>query len=124
MGASGAVYGLLLFCIIDNTLRVFTIINIQDKIIQVFIAFLIIPYIILSVFYSVDSSGHADHAAHIGGAVMGVLVALFLCDMPGFIKNRIPNGEKNIQLIALVLIVGYFTIALLIFYLFIPVHLK
>ncbi|CAF1563947.1 unnamed protein product [Rotaria sp. Silwood1] len=124
VGASGAVYGLLFFCIIDNTLRVFTITNIQDKIIQFLITLLVIPYFILSIFLDVDSSGHVDHAAHIGGAVMGTLVAIFLCDMPAFITTRIPHGEKRIQLIALTSIIGYFIITLLIFYLFIPVHLK
>ncbi|CAF1063438.1 unnamed protein product [Rotaria sordida] len=124
LGASGAVYGLLFFCIIDNTLRIFTITNIQDKIIQFLITLLVIPYFILSIFLDVDSSGHVDHAAHIGGAIMGVLVAIFLCDMPAFITTRISNGKKRIQLIALILIIGYFVITLMIFYLFIPVHLK
>ena len=55
---------------------------------------------------------------------MGILVAIFLCDMPGFITTRVPNGEKRIQLIALILILGYFIITLLIFYLFTPVNLK
>jgi membrane associated rhomboid family serine protease len=124
MGASGAVYGLLFFCIIDNTLRIFTITNIQDKIIQFLITFLVIPYFILSIFFDVDCSGHTDHAAHIGGAIMGILIAMFLCDMPGFITARVHNGEKRIQLIALILILAYFLITLLIFYLLIPVYLK
>ncbi|CAF4309776.1 unnamed protein product [Rotaria socialis] len=68
--------------------------------------------------------GHADHAAHIGGAVMGTLVAMYLCNMPGFVTTRISNGEKQIRLLALISIIGYFVITLLIFYLFIPVHLK
>jgi len=124
MGASGAVYGLLFFCIIDNTLRIFTITNIQDKIIQFLITFLVIPYFILSIFFDVDCSGHTDHAAHIGGAIMGILIAMFLCDMPGFITARVHNGEKRIQLIALILILAYFLITLLIFYFLIPVYLK
>ncbi|CAF2867070.1 unnamed protein product [Rotaria sp. Silwood2] len=124
VGASGAVYGLLCFCMMDNTLRVFTITNTQDRIIQCLITLLVIPYFILSIFLDVDSSGHVDHAAHIGGAIMGILVGIFLCDMPGFITTRISNGEKRIQLIALILIIGYFVITLLIFYLFIPVHLR
>ncbi|CAF1132629.1 unnamed protein product [Rotaria magnacalcarata] len=124
VGASGAVYGLLFLCTIDNTLRLFTITNIHDKIIQFFIMLLVIPYFILSIFFDVDSTGHADHAAHIGGAIMGILVSMYLCDMPGFITTRIPNGEKQIHLLALISIIGYFVITLLIFYLFIPVHLK
>jgi len=124
MGASGAVYGLLFFCIIDNTLRIFTIINIQDKIFQFLITFGVIPYFILSIFFDVDCSGHTDHAAHIGGAIMGILIAMFLCDMPGFITARVHNGEKRIRLIALILILAYFLITLLIFYLLIPVYLK
>ena len=71
-----------------------------------------------------DGSGRTDHEAHIGGAVMGILIALFLCDMPGFITTRVPNGKKRIQLIALILIITYFLITLFIFYVLIPVNLK
>ncbi len=78
----------------------------------------------MSVFFDVDISGRTDHAAHIGGAVMGILVALYLCEMPGFITNIVPNGAKRIQLMALISIIGYFLITLLIFYLLIPVTLK
>jgi hypothetical protein len=78
----------------------------------------------LSIFFDVDCSGHTDHAAHIGGAIMGILIAMFLCDMPGFITTRVQNGEKRIRLIALILILAYFLITLLIFYLLIPVYLK
>jgi hypothetical protein len=124
VGASGAVYGLLFFCIIDNTLRIFTNTINHEKIIQFLITFLVIPYFILSILFDVDISGHTDHAAHIGGAVMGILVAIYLCEMPGFITARVPNGELGIKIIALILIFGYFTITLLIFYLHTPVNLK
>ncbi|CAF1099474.1 unnamed protein product [Adineta steineri] len=109
VGASGAVYGLLFFCIIDNTLRIFTIKNLQDKIIQFLIMLLVIPYFIMSVFLDVDFSGRIDHAAHGGGALMGILVAMFLCEMPEFITSRVPNGERRIQLIALIAIVALTT---------------
>ncbi|CAF3652448.1 unnamed protein product [Adineta steineri] len=82
VGASGAVYGLLLFCIIDNTLRIFPTNNIQEKSNRFFITFLSIPYFIWSICFDVDGSGRTDHAAHIGGAVMGILIAVYLCDMP------------------------------------------
>jgi len=124
VGASGAVYGLLFFCIIDNTLRIFTITNLQDKIIQFLIMLLVIPYFIMSVFVDVDLSGRIDHAAHGGGALMGILVAIFLCDMPDFIIARVPNGARRIQLIALIAIIGYFGISLIVFYLLKPLSLK
>jgi membrane associated rhomboid family serine protease len=124
VGASGAVYGLLFFCIIDNTLRIFTITNLQDKIIQFLIMLLVIPYFIMSVFVDVDLSGHIDHAAHGGGALMGILVSMFLCDMPDFITSRVPNGARRIQLIALIAIIGYFCISLIVFYLLKPISLK
>jgi membrane associated rhomboid family serine protease len=124
VGASGAVYGLLFFCLIDNTLRIFTISNLQDKIIQFVIMLLVIPYFIMSVFLDVDFSGNIDHAAHGGGALMGILIAMFLCDMPDFIVSRVPNGQRRIQLIALIAIVGYFCISLLIFYVLKPISLK
>jgi membrane associated rhomboid family serine protease len=120
MGASGAVYGLLFFCIIDNTLQIFTVKDYRDR----FIPLLVIPYFILSIFFDVDYSGRTDHAAHIGGAVMGILIAMYLCEMPEFIKIRIPNAEKIIKLIALSLILSYFIITLLIFYFLTPVNLK
>ena len=110
-------YGLLFFCIIDNTLRIFTITNLQDKIIQCLIMLLVIPYFVVSVFVDVDLSGRIDHAAHGGGALMGILVAIFLCDMPNFITRRIPDGGRRIQLIGLIAIVGYFVISLIVFYL-------
>jgi membrane associated rhomboid family serine protease len=124
VGASGAVYGLLLFCIIDNTLQIFTIRDRQDKIIQSLITLLVIPYFILSIIFDVDFSGRTDHAAHIGGAVMGILVAMYLCEMPEFIIARIFNGKKGIKLLALILIFGYFIITLLIFYFLTPVNFK
>jgi membrane associated rhomboid family serine protease len=124
VGASGAVYGLLFFCIIDNTLRIFTITNLQDKIIQFLIMLLVIPYFIMSVFVDVDLSGRIDHAAHGGGALMGILVAMFLCEMPDFITARVPNGGRRIQLIALIAIIGYFCISLLVFYLLKPISMK
>ncbi|CAF0761202.1 unnamed protein product [Adineta ricciae] len=123
VGASGAVYGLLFFCIIDNTLRIFTIKNLQDKIIQFLIMLLVIPYFVMSVFLDVDFSGRIDHAAHGGGALMGILVALFLCEMPEFITKRVPNGARRIQFVALVAIVGYFCISLLVFYIK-PIRMK
>ncbi len=124
MGASGAVYGLLFFCIIDNTLRIFTVKNLQDKLIQFLIMLLVIPYFIMSVFVDVDFSGRIDHAAHGGGALMGILVAMFLCDMPDFITTRVPNGGRRIQLIALIAIISYFCISLLVFYLLKPISMK
>ena len=116
VGASGAVYGLVFFCIIDNTLRIFTITNLQDKIIQFLIMLLVIPYFVMSVFFDVDLSGRIDHAAHGGGALMGILIAIFLCDMPEFITSRVPNGGRRIQLIALIAIIVYFCTSLLVFY--------
>lgn len=116
VGASGAVYGILFFCIIDHTLRIFTLTNLQDKIIQFLTMFLVIPYFIMSVFVDVDLSGRIDHAGHGGGALMGILVAIFLCDMPEFIIRRVPNGARRIQLIALIAIIGYFVISILVFY--------
>ncbi len=124
MGASGAVYGLIFFCVIDNTLRIFTITNVQDKIIQCLTMLLVIPYFIMSVFVDVDFSGRIDHAAHGGGALMGILVAIFLCDMPDFITSRVPNGARRVQLIALIAIIGYFVISLLVFYLLKPISIK
>lgn len=124
VGASGAVYGLLIFCMIDNSLRIFTITNIQEKIIQSLINLLVIPYFIMSIFFDLDSSGHTDHAAHIGGALMGLFVALFICDMPAFILDRIPYRKKGIEILALILIFTYISLTLCIFYLFTPVYLK
>jgi membrane associated rhomboid family serine protease len=123
VGASGAVYGLLFFCIIDNTLRIFTIKNLQDKIIQFLIMLLVIPYFMMSQFLVVEFSGRIDHAAHAGGALMGILVAVFLCDMPDFITSRVQNGGRRIQLIALIGIVGYFCISLIVFYLLKPISI-
>ncbi|CAF4549909.1 unnamed protein product [Rotaria sp. Silwood2] len=123
-GASGAVYGLLFFCIIDNTLRIFTIENLKDKIIQFCIMLLVIPYFIMSIFVDVDFSGNIDHAGHGGGALMGILVSMYLCDMPNFITSRVPNGGRRIQLIALIAIIGYFFISLFVFYLLKPISLK
>lgn len=124
VGASGAVYGLLIFCMIDNTLRIFTINNIQDKIVQFLINLLVIPYFIMSIFFDVDSSGHTDHAAHIGGALMGIFIAMFFCDMPAFILNRIPYGKTGVQILALIFIFTYISLTLCIFYLFTPVYLR
>ncbi|UJR26419.1 hypothetical protein I4U23_007751 [Adineta vaga] len=124
VGASGAVYGLLFFCIIDNTLRIFTIKNLQDKIIQFLIMLLVIPYFVMSVFLDVDFSGRIDHAAHGGGALMGILVAIYLCEMPEFITKRVTNGARRIQFIALVAIVGYFFISLFVFYFLRPIRMK
>jgi len=77
----------------------------------------------MSVFVDVDLSGRIDHAAHGGGALMGILVAMFLCEMPEFITKRVPNGAARIQLIALLAIIGYFVISLLVFYFLKPVSL-
>lgn len=124
MGASGAVYGLLFFCIIDNTLRIFTLKDFKDKVVQFLLMLLIVPYFVMSVFLDVDFSGNIDHAAHGGGALMGILVAIFLCDMPDFITVRVPNGGRRIQLIALIAIVGYCVITLFVFYLLKPLSIK
>ncbi len=78
----------------------------------------------MSVFVDVDFSGRIDHAAHGGGAIMGILVAIFLCDMPEFITTRVPNGARRVQLIALIAIIGYFSISLLVFYLLKPISIK
>jgi membrane associated rhomboid family serine protease len=124
VGASGAVYGLLFFCMIDITLQVLTSDDSREKIVQYLITCLIIPYFIMSVFFTVDISGRTDHAAHIGGVIMGILVAIYLCKMPEFITKRIFNGEERIRLIAFISILSYFLFTLFIFYLFIPVNLK
>jgi hypothetical protein len=55
---------------------------------------------------------------------MGILVAMFLCEMPDFITARVPNGGRRIQLIALMAIIGYFCISLLVFYLLKPISMK
>jgi len=105
-------------------LRICFIDNIEDKTIEFPITLLVIPYVILSIFFDVDLSGRTDHAAHIGGALMGILVAMYLCEMPECITNKVPDGKKRIQLISLILILSYFIITLLVFYLFIPANLK
>lgn len=120
MGASGAVYGLLFFCIIDNILQLLTSTSCHEK----FIPFLFIPYVIYTIFFDVDFSGRTDHAAHIGGAVMGILVAMYLCKMPELIRTRIQNIERIMKLLSLILILSYFFITLIIFYFFTPVNLK
>ena len=78
----------------------------------------------MSVFFDVDFSGRVDHAAHGGGALMGILIAIFLCEMPDFITSRVPNGARQIQLIALIAIVAYFVLSLFIFYFLKPISLK
>lgn len=124
VGASGAIYGLLLFCLIDNIFSIFITTDVQDRLIQSFVNFLVVPYFILSLFFDVDFSGHVDHAAHIGGALMGVLLAFFLCDMPSFIVNRFPDREIFIRFLTFVTIIFYFCVTSAAFYLFIPVTLK
>jgi Na+-driven multidrug efflux pump len=109
---------------IDITLQVLTSDDSREKIVQYLITCLIIPYFIMSVFFTVDISGRTDHAAHIGGVIMGILVAIYLCKMPEFITKRIFNGEERIRLIAFISILSYFLFTLFIFYLFIPVNLK
>lgn len=84
---------------------------------------LVIPYFVLSVFVDVDFSGRIDHAAHGGGALMGILVAVFLCEMPEFITRRVPNGARRIQFVALVAIVGYFVLSLFVFYFLKPLSI-
>ncbi len=78
----------------------------------------------MSIFFAVDMSGRTDHAAHIGGVIMGILVAIYLCKIPEFITIRIFNGKERIQFLALFAIISYFILTLVIFYLFIPVKLK
>ena len=85
---------------------------------------LVIPYFIMSVFLDVDFSGHIDHAAHGGGALMGILIAIFLCEMPEFITERVTNGARRIESVALIAIIGYFVLSLLIFYLLKPISLR
>jgi membrane associated rhomboid family serine protease len=124
VGASGAVYGLFFFCIIDITLQILTSDDSREKVVQYLITCLIIPYFIMSVFFTVDISGRTDHAAHIGGIIMGILVAIYLCKMPEFITRRISNVEERIRSIAFISIVSYFFLTLFIFYFFLPVTLK
>ncbi|UJR22651.1 hypothetical protein I4U23_025690 [Adineta vaga] len=123
-GASGAVYGLVLFCIVDHIFRIFTIDDCHEKKRQFLMTFLVIPYFIMTIYSDVDCSDHTDHAAHIGGSIIGVLLAICLCKTPEFIVNRVPHGRIGVQSIALSLIFIYFVITLLIFYYLIPVNLK
>jgi membrane associated rhomboid family serine protease len=124
MGASGAVDGLLFFCMIDNTLQIFSDDDNREKIFQYIITCLVIPCLVMSIFFDVDISGRTDHAAHIGGVIMGILVGIYLCPIPKSLIRRMPYEIECIQLIVLLLIICYFLITLLIFYLFIPVYLK
>lgn len=124
MGASGAVDGLLFFCMIDNTWQIFSDDDHREKIFQYIITCLVIPCLVMSVFFDVDISGRTDHAAHIGGLIIGILVGIYLCPIPQSFIRRLPYEIEWIRLIVLLLIISYYVITLLIFYLFIPVYLK
>ena len=124
MGASGAVHGLLFFCIIDNTLQIFSNDDNREKIFQYLITCLVIPCLVMSIFFDADISGRTDHAAHIGGVIMGILIGIYLCPIPESLLRQISYGIECIRFIALLLIICYFLTTLLIFYLFIPVYLK
>lgn len=124
VGASGAVHGLLFFCIIDNALQIFGNDDSRDHIFQYVITCLVIPCLVMSILFDVDISGRTDHAAHIGGVIMGILIAIYLCPIPDSFLRRIPLDKESIRLLVSILILSYFLITLLIFYLFIPVYLK
>ncbi|CAF1007160.1 unnamed protein product [Didymodactylos carnosus] len=115
VGASGAVYGLILFCLIDNILCIFTIRDYRDKIIQTLVMFVVIPYFVTSFFTDIDFSGRIDHAGHVGGALMGILAAGYMCEIPTFITSKM--NEKRIELISLISIIIYLVLTLLIFFL-------
>lgn len=123
-GASGAVYGLVIFCIIDHIFRIFTIDDCHEKKRQFLMTLLVIPYFIMSIFVDVDCSDRTDHAAHIGGSIVGALLAICLCKTPEFIVNQIPHGRKGVQMMTLSILMAYFLISLLIFYIPIPVNYK
>ncbi|CAF1429072.1 unnamed protein product [Didymodactylos carnosus] len=62
----------------------------------------------------IDLSERVDHAAHTGGALMGIFVAGYMCEFPNFVKAKI--DDKRIKSISFISIMAYLVFTLLLFF--------
>ena len=114
-GASGCLYGLMSFLVVDRLLA-FQTNHGQRFPVLVQLTMLLLPYIITSVPLSIYYNVPQD--AHVGGALVGFLLGIRVLECPLVCVCKEGGiSRKLCQRLAVVLLVLYFVLNLIIFFL-------
>lgn len=111
VGASGALYGLLLFYSID---RIFALRNANtSQRVMIFVQLILLVFlpVMQSILVPIIFKFRTVHSAHIGGSIVGCLLGFAIIDCPWLVNNKYYLCQR----FALVLVTLYFLIT---FYLF------
>lgn len=114
-GASGSLYGLMLFLIVDRlvTMRKNTVYR-RFHVVQLVI--LLLPHIILSVPFIIKHD--VGHSAHMGGGLVGCLLGIGMLGCPWSWNNQQCTDQTICRRVAIVLLILYFFLTFASFFAF------
>jgi hypothetical protein len=113
IGASGCLYGLMLFLVVDRLIASKT--KRDDRFFVVIqLAVLLLPYILVSILLTMIDN--VQHIAHFGGALVGFLLGVIMLGCPFASIEKYSSCTTTCRRMALVLLVLYFIMTTTIFF--------
>jgi hypothetical protein len=113
-GASGSLYGLMLFLVVDRLVAMQTNIG-RRRFIAIQLALLLLPHIIASIPLIVKYN--VAHSAHFGGGLVGFLIGVGIIGFPWPWNNEFCISQTTCQRIAFVFLALYYIIMFVVFFL-------
>jgi hypothetical protein len=114
VGASGSLYGLMLFLMVDRLMAIQT--NIGRRLFIIMqLALLLLPHIVASIPLIIKYN--VAHSAHFGGGLAGFLLGVGMCDCPWSWNHEHYISRTTCQRTAFVFLILYYVISFTIFFL-------
>lgn len=116
VGASGALYGLMLFLIVDRLIALQTNTGRRLFILMQLVLLVLLP-VVTSIVLIIIFKPNVAHSAHFGGGLVGFLcgISMFGCPLPW--NNEYWSCRTSSRRIAFIFLFLYFVITLTIFFL-------
>jgi len=116
VGASGALYGIMLFLIVDRLIAMQTNTNRRLFIFMQLVLLLLLPSVV-TILIIVILKSNVSHAAHFGGGLVGFLCGICMFGCPWPWNNGHCISRTACRRIAFVFLSLYYVITLTIFFL-------
>lgn len=112
-GASGSLYGLMLFFLFDRLISIRTNPDRYRFNITQLLA-LLLPHIIISLPFAIRYN--VGHSAHIGGGLVGLLLGVAMLGCPWTQNNEQCIGQTACRRLAIILLIIYFLLTFILFF--------
>ncbi|CAF0926342.1 unnamed protein product [Adineta steineri] len=112
-GASGSLYGLMLFLIVDRLIAIQANVE-QRRFLILQLTLLLLPHIVVSIPLIIKFN--VAHSAHVGGGLVGFLIGIGMLGYPRSWNNRYCIRQITCRLIAFILLCIFYVITISIFF--------